>query len=155
MQHYEGVSAPWVGPSGGVSLTVLKDLIAQVSALLSAYPGIPEHVLGVRMQHALGRAHLRLLLQVMCEDNQVRCSTVPACSTCLLPHVAEDVSEGASTFVPVVGGLVLGIFIGALQCECKKRCCLTLVLPFQHHYFSDAASRMARYLLVGCCLSHI
>lgn len=152
LQFYDKVAAPWEPPSGGVSCSVLKDLIAQMIALLAVYPGMPEYVLAVRMQHALGRVHLQVLLQVMLERNQVRCATVPAYSACLLTEPAKGEPQVGSILVPVSGGLLPGIFAGALQCRRGGQCCSTLMLPLQHHYFLDVASSMAEFLHTGASL---
>lgn len=142
LQQHTIVAAPWVLSTGGVNWLVLDNLIEQVHALLSAHPGMPEDLLTERMQHSLGRAHLRLLLQRMCDNNQLWCTTVPAHLTCQLSDRTSWLHDGL--LVPSAVGLVPGIFESTAPCGSEPHQQGPLVLALQHHYFSDAASSIAR-----------
>jgi hypothetical protein len=139
-QQRQQVAVPWLLPSGGMNFTVLEELISQVHALLLTHPGMPEDALVTRMQHALGRAHLRIFLRRMCENNHLRCSTVPVHATCALAESAEGVKEGV--LAPTEDGLIPGIFTSVRDCSSNELPGTRppLVLPLEHFYFSDVAS---------------
>lgn len=104
------VAVPWVLPSGDVSMHIVQDLIGQIHTLLSTQPGMPEDLLAEKMQHALGRAHLRMFMRRMCENGHARQVSIPTHSTCALVDTATTHSDGM--LAPTADGLIPSIFGG-------------------------------------------
>lgn len=139
------VAAPWILPSGAVHWPTLHSLVWQVQCTLAANPGIPEETLAGRLDHALGQAHLVMLLQRMEALGLVRAVTLPMFVDCVSSGAAALMGGEPVELTTAPGlwatasGLVPSIFAGG---EPEGGADELRVLPLVAHYFSDVGTSL-------------
>lgn len=140
-KSWRKLSAPWILPSGSVHWPTLRELVWQVHCTLAMYPGIPERFLAAKLGHAVGQAHLVMLLKRMEAQGLVRCVALPMHVGCVTSGAAAQVGD-AGEVLPAEGllatapGLVPAIFGGVERHEAPRAEALR-VLPLVSHYFIE------------------
>lgn len=136
------LSAPWILPSGTVHWPTLRGLAWQVLCTLSTYPGITEELLAARLDHAVGRAHLVMLLKRMETVGAVRCVSMPMHVGCVTGGVelgrdgeTPDVHP-VDDLVATAAGLVPSIFAGE-EGDAGVGGETLRLLPLVSHYFCE------------------
>jgi hypothetical protein len=132
-------AAPWIFPSGALNRVALRSLLRQVSALLAAFPGIPEDLLAEKMSHALGRMHLRRLLSRMEAAGAARCAALPRhASAVVQPDECEGLRATPRGFVPAIfGGGERRLGAGGVGGGRGKQD--VVVLPLDVFYFGEVS----------------
>lgn len=133
--------APWLLPSGSVHWPTLCDLVWQVHCTLATFPGIPEGLLAGKLGHAVGRAHLVMLLKRMEAQGLVRCVALPMRVSCVTSGASAQEGEAgevqpAEGLLATAQGLVPAIF-GGLERQDAHGAEALRVLPLVSHYFSE------------------